>query len=230
MRQTLILLSFLTVAAPAAAQADPVLQSILAQSAKAPFVGFERTVRAEVRADPAREPALVVERFTPRDARSGTWTLVSVDGRKPTEKELEAARKANATGMVPGFHRLHMVLSAPPARRAEADGRITYLWNSLPEGAVVTPGGDISDKLAAEATVEQAGGKPIISRVRIFAAKPFKIRGIATMHSFDVTSLYKPGASGIPFLTTQTSASDVTAPFGMGGKRRSQVSFRPLTP
>jgi hypothetical protein len=71
------------------------------------------------------------------------------------------------------------------------------------------------------------GGKPIISRVRIFAARPFTIAGVAKMNSFDVTSHYRFGANGLPFLSTQTSASDVKAPFGMGGKRRSVISFRP---
>ncbi len=222
------LLAFALFALPAAAQADPMLQSILAQSAKAPVVGFERTVRAEVRANPEKEPATVVERFVPKSPTSGTWTLVSVDGRKPTQKELEAAAKNTGNGVIPGFHRLHVVLGAPPSRRTESGGRTVFHWNSLPEGAVTTPGGDISSKLSAEAHVEEQGGKPIISHVRIYAAKPFKIRGIATMHSFDVTSLYKPGTSGLPFLTAQTSASDVSAPFGMGGKRRSSISFKPL--
>lgn len=212
----------------AAAQADPVLQSILAQSAKAPVVGFERTVRAELRANPDKEPAIVVHRFVPKSATAGTWTLVSVDGRKPTEKELAASAKANATGNVPGFHRLHKVLSTPPARTTQVGGKTVHSWDSLPEGAVTTPGGDISSKLSAEATVEQVGGKPIISTIRIYAAKPFKIRGIATMHSFDVTSQYRPGTAALPFLTSQTTASDVTAPFGMGGKRRAQISFKPL--
>jgi hypothetical protein len=215
-------------ALPAAAQADPVLQSILAQSAKAPVVGFERTVRAELRADPDKEPAVVVERFTPRDARSGTWTLVSIDGRKPTEKELEGYRKSTANAVIPGFHRLHEILSLPPARRTEVGGKTVYHWASLPKGAVMSPGGDLSDRLSAEATVEQVGGKPMVSRVRVYAAKPFKIRGIATMNMFEGISQYRPGGNGTPFLETQTQSSDASAPFGLGGKRRSQISFKPL--
>jgi hypothetical protein len=230
MRASLLVPAIFAVAAlvAPAARADPVLQAILAQSAKAPVVGFERSMRAELRGDPEKEPASLVDRFVPKTASSGTWTLVSIDGRKPTAKEQETFSKNSADGVIPGFHRLHIVLGAPPSRRTEADGRTTYLWNSLPAGAVKTPGGDISARLSAEAQVEQVGGKPMISQVRIFAAKPFKIRGIATMHSFDVTSVYKPGAAGIPFLAAQTSASDVSAPFGMGGKRRSIVSFKPI--
>jgi hypothetical protein len=223
-----LLAAALFLAAPAAVQADPVLQAILAQSAQAPVVGFERTVRAELRADPAKEPATVVERFVPETATSGRWTLVSVDGRKPTEKEQEATRKANEAGVIPGFHRLHKLFAMPPTRRSAAGDKTVYHWASLPPGAVVTPGGDISGKLSAEATVETLGGKPMISLVRIFAGQPFKIRGVATMNAFSVVSHYRPGAGGLPFLTSQTSASDVKAPFGMGGKRRNEISFRPI--
>lgn len=222
-----IIVAAALIVAPASARADAVLQQILADSAKAPVVGFERTARAELRVDPDKEPAIVIDRFVPQDGASGSWTLVSIDGRKPTADEISRHRKANADGPVPGFHRLHKVLGNTPARRTEADGRTVYRWNSLPAGAVVTPGGDISGHLSAEATVEEVGGKPLISKVRIFAATPFKIRGIATMNHFDVTSQYRPGAAH-PFLAAQTSATDVKAPFGLGGKRKSSFSFRPL--
>lgn len=220
-----IVLAAALLAAPASARADTVLQQLLADSAKAPVVGFERTARAELRANLGKEPEVVIDRFVPRDGASGSWTLVSIDGRKPTADEAERHRKANADGPIPGFHRLYKVLGNTPARRTEAGGRAVYLWNSLPPGAVVTPGGDISGNLSAEATVEEVGGKPLISKVRIFAAAPFKIRGIATMNQFDVTSQYRHGATH-PFLAAQTSATDVKAPFGLGGKRKSNISFR----
>lgn len=223
-----LLAAILMVAAPVAARADAALQQILAQSARAPVVGFERTTRAEERSDPKKEPAVVVDRFQPSSARAGTWTLVSVDGRKPTEKEVSAHARANAKGPIPGFHRLHLVLGGKPDRQTTADGRTVYHFASLPDGAVVTPGGDISSDLSAEATVEQVNGKPIISRVRIYAAAPFSIAGVARMNSFDVVSQYRLGENGLPFLYQQTSASDVKAPFGMGGKRRSVISFRPI--
>jgi hypothetical protein len=210
-----------------AAQADAALQRAIAESARAPMVGFERTQRAELRADPDKEPEVVVDRFQPTGAATGTWTLVSIDGRKPTADEIERHRKTSARAPVPGFHRLHKILAGPPARRTEAGGRTVYRWDGLPEGAVVTPGGDISKRLSAEATVEEVGGKAMISQVRIFAAQPFSIGGIARMNGFDVTSQYRP-ASPHPFLAAQTSASDVKAPFGLGGKRRSTISFRPL--
>jgi hypothetical protein len=228
MRRTATITAFAVaaLALPGAARADSQLAAILAESARAPVVGFERTARAELRANPDREPELVVDRFVPKSASTGEWTLLSIDGRKPSADEQKRHDRQNQ--IIPGFHRLHKVLGAPPTRRTPVGDRTVYQWASLPAGAVTTPGGDISANLSAEATVETVGGKPLISKVRIYAAKPFKIRGVATMHSFEVTSLYRAGAQGLPFLAAQTSASDVSAPFGMGGKRRTQLSFKPL--
>lgn len=223
----LVLLSVAAIAAPAVANADPVLKQLLAESANAPVTGFERTLRAELRPDSDKGPAQYVERFTPTGPASGRWTLVSLDGKAPTAKQVEQHRKTSAEAVIPGFHRLHLVLSPAPTKRTEVGGKTVYLWPSLPEGAVTTPGGDISRNLSAEATVEDAGGKPIISKVRIFAAKPFKIRGIATMNSFDVTSHYRLNGT-LPVLVSQTSQSDVKAPFGFGGARRSVMTYRPL--
>lgn len=228
MRRTapIVALAAIALALPGVARADSQLSAILAESARAPVVGFERTARAELRADPGKEPEVVVDRFVPKSASTGEWTLLSIDGRKPNADEQK--RHSQQNQIIPGFHRLHKVLGAPPTRRTPAGDRTVYQWASLPAGAVTTPGGDISANLSAEATVETVGGKPLISRIRIYAAKPFKIRGIATMNSFEVTSLYRTGPQGLPFLAAQTSASDVSAPFGMGGKRRTQLSFKPL--
>lgn len=230
MRQILpiALMSLATLSAPASAQTDPVLKQLLAESAKAPVTGFERTIRAELRPDSDKGPAQTVERFTPTGPAAGRWSLLSTDGLPPSPKQLERHRKGSEGAIIPGFHRLHLVLSQAPARRTDAGGgKTVFLWPSLPEGAVTTPGGDISRNLSAEATVEEAGGKPIISKVRIFAPRPFKIRGIATMNSFEVTSLYRLNGT-MPVLISQTSMSDVKAPFGFGGQRRSVMTYRPL--
>lgn len=223
----IILLSAVIAALPARAATEASLKQALAESAKAPVIAFERTLKAEVRPDSDKGPALLVERFTPTGHSSGRWSLVSTDGRAPTAKQVEQHRKNMAEAVIPGFHRLHLVLSPTPTKRTEVGGKAVYLWPSLPEGAVTTPGGDISRNLSAEATVEDAGGRPLISKVRIFAAKPFRIRGIATMNSFEVVSNYRLNGS-TPVLVSQTSNSDVKAPFGLGGVRRSVMTYRPL--
>ncbi len=217
-----------TLVAPVAlqAQATPVLQQILADSAKAPVVGFERTVRRLV--PERREPAVLVDRFTPTSARTGKWALVSIDGRKPTPREVERHLDSDLVAVIPGFHRLHIVLGAPPTSRRDEGGRSIYRWTSLPRGAVETPGGDISANLSAEATVDETGKQPLITEVRIFAPAAFTVRGVARMNAFEVISRYRQGPGATPVLSGQTSTSDIKAPFGLGGKRQRQFDFRPL--
>lgn len=206
----------------AAAQADGAIDRVLAESAKATPVAFERTMRAELRADPAKEPALVVDRFSPKAG----WTVVSVDGRKPTQQEQDAHAKGNVNP--PGFHNVHKLLAKPPSSRAEKDGKTVYFWSSLPKGSVITPGGDISAHLSAEAIVDESGARPLLNEVRIFAAKPFRVKVVASINKFNVVSVYRPGANGTSFLVAQASDTDVSAPMGLGGKRRSSASFKPL--
>lgn len=223
----IVLLSAAIAALPAWAATEAALKQALAESAQAPVTAFERTLKAEVRPERDRGPAHLVERFTPTGPASGRWSLISADGKAPTPKQVEQHRRNSAEAVIPGFHRLHLVLSPAPTKRTEQGGKTVFLWPSLPEGAVTTSGGDISRNLSAEATVEEVGGRPLISKVRIFAAKPFKIRGIATMNSFEVVSHYRLNGT-MPVLVSQTSHSDVKAPFGFGGVRRSVMTYRPL--
>jgi hypothetical protein len=218
----------LLLAMPAAARADAVLDRLGAQSAGAPLVGFERTGRTESLDAKEGGSTVRVDRFDPKAPSGQQWTLLSVDGRAPSAKDLEQYRKANATAVPPGFHRLNRLLASPPAKRTELPGKTLYRWDGLPAGTIVTPGPDFSGQLSAEAIVEEVDGKPTLSQVRMFAARPFSIGGVARMNAFDVVSQYRPGQGGLPFLAAQTAASDVKAPFGMGGKRKSQFSFRPL--
>jgi hypothetical protein len=221
-----LVLSLALLAAPVMARADAVLQQILADSARAPVVGFERTTRKLV--PEAGNGTVLIDRFTPTSATGGTWQLVSIDGRKPTAREAKAHLDSDLVSVIPGFHRLHLLLGAPPSSESQSGGRTIYRWASLPKGAVVTPGGDISASLSAIATVEQVAGRPMLTEVKLYAAKPFTVRGIARMNIFEVVSRYGPSPGGQPFLLGQTSTSDVKAPFGMGGKRQRQFSFRPL--
>jgi hypothetical protein len=208
--------------AAATVETDAPLQQLLAESARAPVVAFERTTRIESRVDPKAEPALIVDRFMPESRATGSWTIVSVDGHKPSPHEAEAHAMGNAAP--PGFHNLHRLLGPAPTSRRESGGKTIYFWKSLPKGAVVTPGGDISSHLSAEATLRGSE----LEEVRIFASRPFHVKVVASVKRFNIISQYRPGGNGLPFLSAQTNDTDVTAPLGMGAKRRSTASFRPL--
>jgi hypothetical protein len=222
------MMALTTLAQPAVAQTDPALARMLADAAKAPMVPFERTIRAERLGNKETNGTTRVDRFNPRAPAGRQWTLVSIDGRPPTSKETAEYVKEQADAIVPGFHRLPKMLGGPATRHTDSQGRTVFRWKSLLEGAIVTPGGDISKNLLAEALIEDVDGKPQLSTMRVYAAGPFTLRGPAKMNAFDSISRYQPGPGGVPFLVAQTQSADVKAPFGFGGKRRTQISFRPL--
>lgn len=211
---------------PGAAHADPLLDRLIAELARAPVVGFERTIEAKGGSEKGKLASVVVDRFTPTSATGGRWTLVSVDGRTPTKKEAEALAKRQDAP--PGFHKLGQILRLPLAARSDQGGRTLFRWNGLPQGTIITPGGDISASLSAEATVEEAAGKPLLTRFRIFAAQPIRVKVVATIHNFDLVSQYRPGANGVPFLTSQALDTNVSAPMGFGGRRQQAISYRPM--
>jgi hypothetical protein len=210
------------------ARADATLNQLRAEAARAEVMGFERTTRAETQTDDGPVISTQMDRFNPRAPAARQWTLLSVDGRKPTAKEIAEHRKRVTSFPVPGFYRLSAVLAGEPVRLTDAQGRTVYRWEKLPRGALPTPGPDVSERMAAEAVVEKVGGRAMFSRVRIYAPRPFPIMAVAKMKAFDLINLYQPGAGGTPFLMSQTSLTDVSAPFGRGGRQTSQISFRPI--
>lgn len=89
-------------------------------------------------------------------------------------------------------------------------------------------GPDISTRMAAEAVVEKAGGKPAIRSVRLFAPKPFPVVAFAKVNSFDLMNHYAEGTGGTPVLVARSAATDIGAPFGQGVRQTSETRFRPL--
>ncbi len=221
-----LLFAMLLLAAPA--RADTLLDRLRAEAARAEATGFERTTRAERMTDKGPQVSVQVDRFNPRAAAGEQWTLVSVDGRAPTSRQLVEHRKLVASLPVPGFYRLSAILAGEPVKTADAGGRVVYRWDRLPPDSLPTPGPDISARMAAEAVVEKVRGRPMFSRVRIYAPRPFPVMAVAKVKAFDLMNLYDADAGGLPMLVGQTSLTDISAPFGQGQKQRSEISFRPL--
>ncbi len=211
-----------------AARADDQLDFLRAEAARSDKIGFERTTRAEALKDGKTMVSVRIDRFDPKAQPSRQWTLVSVDGRKPTAREIADHKKLVSSFPVPGFYRLRAILAGEPTQATDERGRTVYRWDRLPPGSLPTPGPDISGRMAAEAVVEKVGGRPMFSRVRIYAPRPFSILSVAKMKAFDLMNIYQADGSGPPVLVAQTSLTDVSAPFGQGGRSKSEISFRPL--
>jgi len=211
-----------------AAAADPVLDSIRAEAARAEASGFERTTREEKQTDAGPEVTVRVDRFNPQAPKDKQWTLLTVNGRPATKAENNEHKRKVSSYPVPGFYMLSAIMAAEPIRTTDAKGRTLYRWEALPAGSLPTAGPDVSPQLAAEATVEKVGGRPMFTKVRIFAPRPFSFMAVARMKEFDLTSVYQPGNGGTHMLVAQISRTDISAPFGKGGKQVSQISFRPI--
>jgi hypothetical protein len=218
----------LLVCAAAPARADAILQSLRTEAARAEAIGFERITREERQTAKGPVVELRVDRFDPRAPAGRQWTLVTVNGRAPTLREQSDHRKLVSSLPVPGFYRLSAILAGEPQRSVDSAGRIIYRWPSLPPGSMPTPGPDVSTRMAAEAVVEKVGGRPMFRSVRLFAPKPFPVMAVAKVNAFDLQSFYEPGANGMPMLVSQSGTTDISAPFGQGGRQTSQIRFRPL--
>lgn len=221
-----LLLASALLATPA--QADAILDRLRAEAARAEVNGFERTTREEKQTPKGPVIEVRVDRFDPREPAGRQWSLLSVNGRAPTKKQLAEHRKLVSSVPVPGFYRLSAILAGPPERSTDAQGRTHYRWTSLPPNSMPTPGPDISARMAAEAVVEKAGGRPFVRSVRLFAPRPFPVMSVAKVNSFDLQNYYGEGAGGTPVLVAQTGATDISAPFGQGVRQTSQTKFRPL--
>lgn len=212
----------------APAHADAILDRLRAEAARAEVAGFERTTREQKQTAKGPVTEVRIDRFDPKAPAGRQWTLVSVNGRAPTLREQGDHRKLVSSLPVPGFYRLSAILAGEPTRSVDAEGRILYRWDSLPPGSMPTPGPDISTRMAAEAVVEKVGSRPVMRSVRLFAPKPFPVMAVAKVKAFDLQNYYADGAEGVPVLVSQSGLSDISAPFGQGGRQTSQTQFRPL--
>lgn len=210
------------------ARADPLLDRLRSEAARAEATGFERTTREEKQTSKGPVLEVRVDRFDPASPRGRQWTLVSVDGRAPTVRDRAEHAKLVSSFPVPGFYRLSAILAGEPDRSTDARGRTLYRWTSLPAGSMPTPGPDISARMAAEALVEKLAGRLVIRSVRLFAPKPFKVMSVAKVNRFDQLNIYDQGRDGELVLISQASETDISAPFGKGVQQSSRVSYKQL--
>ncbi len=215
----------LAVLAAGPARADAVLDQLRAEARATALKPFERTVRIE----PAGRPAIVqVDRFDPRAAAGRQWTLLSVDGRAPTEEEMRRHQRDTGRQPVPGFHRFNELLAGPPTAIERQGDRTVYRWQALSKGAVTTTQGpDFSERLSAEAIVSASETRPRLERVRIYAAEPFGIMGVARMNRFEAVSLYTSDSERHR-LARQTTEVDARIPIRGTQSQKTTATFRPL--
>lgn len=214
-------LAVLTAAAPAP---DPLLEQVLAGARAVPptSISFERTQRSiNKEGDGAPETRVRVDRWDGKQ-----MTLVSIDGKAPSQKEAESYRKALAGRPVPGYYRLASFLGQGARRVPDAKGRVIYRVDKLPKGSI-NIGRDISANITAEAIVDTSGPKPFVSRLRMTLPKPLSFFMVAKLDSFEAENEYRMGPDGRPVLVHQKQAMS-GAQMGTPGTSTAESHYQPL--
>ena len=214
----LLAMVMLMAAAPAP---DPVRDRIIADArAMNPgSLAFDRTTTMVRKGGGSVTTINLVERW---DGKA--WTLISHNGRPPSEAEKRAAEKIAAASPAPGYYRLADLLAAASDSSTDAQGRTVLHIPQLPAGSVRTDNADISSHLRAEAIVGTHGGHAFVERVHVSAREGFKLNFLIKVTSFEQISDYKLDTDGRPRLTSQSADSAGTM-FGFPGGETSQITY-----
>ena len=181
---------------PAAAQADALQQQVLAaaKAVTAADFAFTQANRFERTGTPAKS---IIQRYDPRRGASA-WTLVRVDDRAATAKEVADAAKRSAKAQVPSYARIAEWFGAPATRVATTPTSVTYRFASLPKGAVKLGSYDASAHTSVEAVVNTAGRIPFVERARFTSTKPFRMFIVAKVERFTITATHRLLPDGRP--------------------------------
>jgi hypothetical protein len=210
-----------------AAQADP-LQDQLVAAARAEKPAAYRFRRTIASANTGEAQRTFVEQFDPRKPAAEQWTLVSIDGKPPTAKQLASARKAKREPD-PGYAGLVDWFGGKATRIEAEPGQVTYHFASLPKGTFKIGSHDASADAQAEVQVNRRGPIPFIERVRIGTDKAFRMMLVASVKSVVVTRNFAMLADGhiVPSGVNSIIAGSM---MGKTGEIRTTVTFADYQP
>lgn len=214
----LLPLAMLMAAAPAP---DPVRDRIIADArAMNPgTLAFDRITTTVRKGGGSTTTIHLVERW---DGKA--WTLISHNGKPPSESEKRTAEKIATASPAPGYYRLADLLAAASDSSIDAQGRTILHIPQLPPGSVRTDKADISSHLRADAIVGTHAGHAFVERVHVSAREGFKLNLLIKVTSFEQISDYKIDADGHPRLASQSADSAGTM-FGFPGGETSQITY-----
>lgn len=226
MRQILIPTAAAAVLFAAPARADDLQMRLLAgmQAARATSLAFQQTIIVDTTGQPRKT---IVERYDPRRPAAERWTLVSIDGKPPTAKQVAEARKgkkqaASYANLADWF--------GSPARRVEAPaGYAAYRFDRLPAGELKIGNHDASADTQADVLVNAKGATPFVERVHMTSTKGFRMMLVASVKRIDSTSRYAllPGVGVVPDGAAMTLAGSM---LGKAGELKTTVTFSGIQP
>lgn len=218
-RRTALLLPLLGLALTAALPADPLRDTIIseARAIDPARLAFDRTTTSVRQGGGSTTRTVLVERWDGRN-----WSLVSVNGRPPTDKERGEARGRSV--QVPGYHRLAQIVGGAAERTTDAQGRTVLKIPALPAGSVKTNDNDISAHMQAEAVIATHNGRPWVQQLRVTAKESFKLNLLIKVTAFEQVSDYRLDPTGQPRLVSQTADSRGSM-FGYSGGQKSESIY-----
>jgi hypothetical protein len=148
---------------------------------------FRRTITVESNLAKSK---VFVEQFDPRRPSPDQWTIISVDGRAPTAKEI-ADRRKTTRDPFPPYYAIGRWFGAPATRSETTPGYVTYQFASLPPGTLKFGQHDASPDTQAEALVNVQGNTPFIERLNMTATRGFKMMLVASLGSMTFTMRYR---------------------------------------
>lgn len=208
------------------ARADDLQSRLLAgmQAARGLGLAFQQTIAVDTTGQPRK---VIVERYDPRRPAAEQWTLVSVDGRPPTAKEVAKARQGKKS--VASYGKLADWFGTP-ARRVEAPaGYAGYRFDRLPAGVLKIGSHDASADTMADVLVNAKGQTPFVERVRLTSTKGFRMMLVASVSRLDSTSRYAmlPGVGIVPDGALLVMAGSM---LGKSGELRTSVTYSGIQP
>lgn len=217
----LALIALATAASATPAHADALQAKIVATARATPTArhAFRRTLAFERTGAPRKT---YVEQFDPSRAPAERWSLISIDGRAPTPKEIATSRKANH-GPVPSYAQLAEWFGSP-ATRSDVGGGVLYRFARLPKGIFKIGSHDASADTQVEALVNTGGAVPFVERVRMMSNKSFSVMLVASLRSIAVDQRYRLLADGTAVPSEATSAL-TGAMMGKAGTMRTDTRY-----
>ncbi|WP_457351249.1 hypothetical protein [Sphingomonas sp. UYP23] len=217
----LAIIALATATPGTAAHADALQARIVATARATPTAlhAFRRTLSFERTGAPR---TTYVEQFDPSRAAAERWSLISIDGRAPTPKEIATSRKANH-GPIPSYAKLADWFGGP-ATRSETGGGVLYRFARLPKGIFKIGSHDASADTQVEALVNTSGAVPFVEHVRMTSTKSFSVMLVASLRSITVDQRYRLLSDGTAVPSDATSALS-GAMMGKAGTMRTSTTY-----
>lgn len=185
---------------------------------------YTRTVRTESTEKDKTEERVVIERWDPSKPAEQRWTLISIDGKPPTDDQLKNYRKDLPKRRAAYYGRVAGYFAKPATSSVDPQGRTTFRFASLPKDSVMVSDADISANAAGEVVVGASGAMPFVEEVRFKSTKPTRVKLVAKIERFETKTRYRlmPDGKPVPLeLASEMSGSMM----GQEGRIRTRITY-----